>query len=225
MFLRNVGKYQWGYSNLHCAHTVRSVSSPNQTDRSASNLETQPPCPDGLCVVSLHPCTAMRDAGSQNNVWHSSVGIATGYGLDSRDLVLVRDKKFFSTPQRPYLLWGPPSFLSKGYRGLLFRGGKESGAWNWPLTSIQYRRRKWWSSISTPLCLLTTRLLCSGSWLGHQKAGTSEMLIKLYQTLRHLKTKLLIVAFVRIWNLVLLDLLQSSHLCSLVKALFSLCKW
>jgi hypothetical protein len=38
--------------------------------------------------------------------WFSSVGIATGYGLDGRDFIPERCKIFFSTPQRPGRLWG-----------------------------------------------------------------------------------------------------------------------
>jgi hypothetical protein len=39
-------------------------------------------------------------------------GIATGYGLDSRDPVGARH---FSTPRRPDRFWGPPGLLSNGY--------------------------------------------------------------------------------------------------------------
>jgi hypothetical protein len=45
---------------------------------------------------------------------------------ERKDKKIVRGKRFFSSPQRPDLLWGPPSLLSNGYRGLLL-GGKEAG--------------------------------------------------------------------------------------------------
>jgi hypothetical protein len=50
----------------------------------------------------------------------SVVGIATGYGLNERG-VGVRvpvGSRIFSSPRRPDRLWGPPSLLSNGYRGL-----------------------------------------------------------------------------------------------------------
>jgi hypothetical protein len=53
----------------------------------------------------------------------SVVGIATGYGLDDRG-VGVRvpvGSRIFSSPRRSDRLWGPPSILSNGYRGLLPR--------------------------------------------------------------------------------------------------------
>jgi hypothetical protein len=51
----------------------------------------------------------------------SSVGTATGYGVDGRGSILVR-VKFFSTPQRLDRLWGLPSLLSNGYLVLSSRG-------------------------------------------------------------------------------------------------------
>jgi hypothetical protein len=50
----------------------------------------------------------------------SSVGIATGYGLDDQGFrfrVPVESEIFFPT-LRPHQLWGPPSLISIGYRGL-----------------------------------------------------------------------------------------------------------
>jgi hypothetical protein len=41
----------------------------------------------------------------------SSVGIATGYGLDGPGLI-PGSVKYFSSPDRPDRLWDPPSLLS-----------------------------------------------------------------------------------------------------------------
>jgi hypothetical protein len=54
----------------------------------------------------------------------SVVGIATGYGLDDQG-VGVRvpvGERIFISPCRPDRLWGPPSLLPDGYRGLFLRG-------------------------------------------------------------------------------------------------------
>jgi hypothetical protein len=59
----------------------------------------------------------------------SSVGLATGYGLDDRgvgDLVPL-ESRIFSSPRRPDRLLVPPNLLSNGYRGF-FPGGKAAGA-------------------------------------------------------------------------------------------------
>jgi hypothetical protein len=58
----------------------------------------------------------------------SAVGIATGYGLEDQE-VGVRvpvGSRIFSSPRRPVRLWGPPSLLSNGYRGVS-RGVKRQG--------------------------------------------------------------------------------------------------
>jgi hypothetical protein len=65
-----------------------------------------------------HVCKHGYKARSRN----SSVGIATGYGLNCRVLFPGRGKKFVSTPQRPHLFWGPTSLLPDRYRWL-FPGG------------------------------------------------------------------------------------------------------
>jgi hypothetical protein len=66
----------------------------------------------------------------------SSVGIATGYGLDDRD-VGVRvpvGSRIFSPLRRPDRLWGHLTSYPIGTQGY-FRGGKTAGAWSWPLAS------------------------------------------------------------------------------------------
>jgi hypothetical protein len=59
-----------------------------------------------------------KSVGSQE----SSVSIVIGYGLGGWGLIPGRCKRFFSFPQHPDQLWGPPSLLSSGYWGL-FRWG------------------------------------------------------------------------------------------------------
>jgi hypothetical protein len=41
----------------------------------------------------------------------------------------------FVSPPRPDRLRGPPTLLCSGYRGY-YAGGKATGAWSWPLTSM-----------------------------------------------------------------------------------------
>jgi hypothetical protein len=72
-------------------------------------------------------------SGADTNVpdWgtrDSSVGIATGYGLNGRDVELRVNKNLESS--RPDLFWGTPSLLSNGHRGLFPRGLK-------PITDLQ----------------------------------------------------------------------------------------
>jgi hypothetical protein len=61
--------------------------------------------------------------------WDSSVGIATGYRLDDRE-VGVRvpvGSRILSFPCRPDRLWGPPNLPYNRYWEL-FHGGKAAGA-------------------------------------------------------------------------------------------------
>jgi hypothetical protein len=54
----------------------------------------------------------------------SAIGIASGYGLKARrvGVRVAVGARFFSTPQRPDPLWGPPSHLYNGYRVFFPRG-------------------------------------------------------------------------------------------------------
>jgi hypothetical protein len=76
----------------------------------------------------------------------SVVGIATGYGLKDRG-VGVRvpvGPRIFSTPSRPYRLWGPPSLLCNGYQGLFPRLEADHS----PPASVEVK--KMWIYTSTP---------------------------------------------------------------------------
>jgi hypothetical protein len=47
---------------------------------------------------------------------NSSVGIATGHGLDGQGSIPGSGKRFFPSPQRSDRLWGSHSLISHGYR-------------------------------------------------------------------------------------------------------------
>jgi hypothetical protein len=51
-----------------------------------------------------------------------SVGAVSDYGLDGRGSIPDRGRGFFLLPLRPDRLWGAPSILYSGYRGLFPRG-------------------------------------------------------------------------------------------------------
>jgi hypothetical protein len=80
-----------------------------------------------LCLFSIvYIITDKRKLKSQHYFFSrpgSSVGIATGYGLDGPGIESGAEI-FRTRPDRP---WGPPSLLYIGYR--VFPGGKAAGAW------------------------------------------------------------------------------------------------
>jgi hypothetical protein len=66
-------------------------------------------------------------------VFLSSGSIVSDYGLDDRGLIPGRGKGFFLYPLCPDRLWGPPSLLYNGYRGVLSPGVKRG--WGVTLTT------------------------------------------------------------------------------------------
>jgi hypothetical protein len=109
---------------LELAHDLIRVCSHSPDDRYRANFQN-------INTLVLRKAGTM-DKVQYNRFYHlqdlsedSSVGIATGYGLDDRWFgvrVPVGSRIFFS-PRRPDRLWGPLSLLSIGYRSL-FRQGK-----------------------------------------------------------------------------------------------------
>jgi hypothetical protein len=101
--------------------------------------------PAVLCSSTFLICLSLHLS------WDSSVGIATGYGLDGREVgvrVLVRSK-MFSSPRHPDQFWGPPSLLFNGYRGFspgIKRPGREAD--HSPPTSANVKNT--WIHTSTP---------------------------------------------------------------------------
>jgi hypothetical protein len=92
----------------------------------------------------------------------SSVGIATGYGLDDW-WVGVRvpvGSRIFSSSRRPDRLCGSPNLLSKGYRGS-FPGIKRSGleADHSPPTSAEIKK-KWIYTSAPPYAFMAWCLIC-----------------------------------------------------------------
>jgi hypothetical protein len=82
-----------------------------------------------------HGPSTVRNLPFLSRIYHlflklnSSVGIATGYGLDDRGVgVLVPiGSSVFSSPRRPDRHWGPRSLLCNEYRGLFPRGKSGRG--------------------------------------------------------------------------------------------------
>jgi hypothetical protein len=81
-----------------------------------------------FCVLHVHPVLINITMYSEEYIgaciaqWYSA-GLRAGWSGGSSP---GRGWEFFSSPPRPERLWGPPSLLSDGYRGLVKRTGHEA---------------------------------------------------------------------------------------------------
>jgi hypothetical protein len=102
----------------------------------------------------------------------SSVGLATGYGLDGSGSNPGGGEIFRLHPDRP---WGPPSLLYNGYR--VFPGGKVAGAWCWPHSPFYCRGHE-----SMELYLYPTSgpvQACNGTYIGLRNLSDGEVQIRI----------------------------------------------
>jgi hypothetical protein len=82
------------------------VSSRTPTDTTFRQHEAGWKCIRGrMCSINMH----LKEIGEAG----SSVSLVSGYGLDDRGSIPGRGK-----PLCPDRLWGPPSLLYSGYRGV-----------------------------------------------------------------------------------------------------------
>jgi hypothetical protein len=66
--------------------------------------------------MTVRQCNPVNNIKTHfSKISFSSVGIATVYGLDGQGSIPGKGKEFFSSPQSPDRLWGPPSLLHDGY--------------------------------------------------------------------------------------------------------------
>jgi hypothetical protein len=82
--------------------------------------------------------------------WDGSIGIATGW--TARVQFPTRPRDFYVVHRVQTDSEAHPSSYPVGTGGCS-PGGKVTGAWSWPLTSIWYRGQEWWSYTSTPPCV------------------------------------------------------------------------
>jgi hypothetical protein len=75
---------------------------------------------------TLTPCSCVRELQGSNHSWKTDCPVVDLLG-PFRQIPLhyrqySKGKRHLSSPQQPYHLWGPPSPLFTGYRGVLSRG-------------------------------------------------------------------------------------------------------
>jgi hypothetical protein len=119
-------RYSWYYRQTNCTRCFGSVSLHHYVGLGARR--TQKTVCVKKCFLTVlifkHFIQVCGTAGVKRNRKLNTVsisrnilfGIATCYGLDCRDSIPGRDKRFLSSQQRPDWVWGTPSFLSSGYR-------------------------------------------------------------------------------------------------------------
>jgi hypothetical protein len=95
------------------------------------------------------------------SIYHTAVGIATGYGLVDLGVGVQVRLRIFTFLYRPDWLWGPPSLLSSGYWVFFSLGVKWTGQETYHLPPTSAKVKKTWIYTSTPPYIFMAKCLVS----------------------------------------------------------------
>jgi hypothetical protein len=111
----------WRPTPFSCSYIQNGVYSKEQT---TADVDVSSSSDGPKCLSARDPSCFEGNAFGAQEIFrinfYSTVGIATGYGLDGQGIGfrVPVEARIFISPCRPDRFWGPPSLLSNGYRAI-----------------------------------------------------------------------------------------------------------